>query len=208
MLFPHSGRHGFDNITPDATVPTPDKAVRPPTTLTMYLLLEEVSDIAMYTMCIVALSSQVVCAMLKRESQLRNAPETQQRLDDLNPRYQARYADTDDGDEKQPETMEEAKEMIAALRAQLQQVAAVVSQPHSSALREATESLHGASCDKEVFESIKARVVREFGLGPEYVDVLNSAVARFPDDADIVASANCECDAGPTTPRPRDSLSP
>eukprot|EP01049_Picozoa_sp_SAG25_P011164 SAG25_NODE_1323_length_3291_cov_3.272243_5_plen_419_part_00 len=34
MLFPHSGRHGFDNITPDATVPTPDKAVRPTTTLT------------------------------------------------------------------------------------------------------------------------------------------------------------------------------
>ena len=174
----------------------------------MYLLLEEVSDIAMYTMRIVALSLQVVCAMLKRESQLRNAPETQQRLDDLNPRYQARwYADTD-GDEKQPETMEEAKEMIAALRAQLQQVAAVVSKPHSSALPEATESLRGASCDKEVFESIKARVVREFGLGPEYVDVLNSAVARFPDDADIVASANCECDAGLTTPRPRDSLSP
>ena len=28
MLFPHSGRHGFDNITPDVTVPTPDKAVR------------------------------------------------------------------------------------------------------------------------------------------------------------------------------------
>merc|ERR1719359_619080 len=101
MLFPHSGRHGFDNITPDTTVPTPDKAV--------------------------------VCAMLKRESQLRNAPETQQRLDDLNPRYQARYADTD-GDEKQPETIEEAKKMIAALRAQLQQVAVVVSKPHSSAL--------------------------------------------------------------------------
>jgi hypothetical protein len=29
MLFPHSGRHGFDSITPDAAVPTPDKAVRP-----------------------------------------------------------------------------------------------------------------------------------------------------------------------------------
>ena len=45
-------------------------------------------------------------------------------------------------------------------------------------------------CDREVFESIKARVVREFNLGAEYVDVLNSAVARFPGDEDIVASAN------------------
>ena len=32
MLFPHSGRHGFDNITPDKTVPTPDKDVRSATT--------------------------------------------------------------------------------------------------------------------------------------------------------------------------------
>jgi len=32
--------------------------------------------------------------------------------------------------------------------------------------------------------------VREFGLSSEYVDVLNSAVARFPGDADIIASAN------------------
>jgi hypothetical protein len=31
MLFPHSGRHGFDNITPDTTVPTPNKEVRPST---------------------------------------------------------------------------------------------------------------------------------------------------------------------------------
>mgnify|MGYP006129059663 CR=1 FL=1 len=32
MLFPHSGRHGFDNIAADKTVPTPDKDVRSATT--------------------------------------------------------------------------------------------------------------------------------------------------------------------------------
>jgi hypothetical protein len=135
--------------------------------------------------------------MLRRESQLRNAAETQRRLDDLNRQHQQEqwpdfgfddceddHADAnadDHSDDKQPETMEEAKEMIATLRAQLQQV------------QEGTDSLRGASCDKEVFESIKARVVREFDLGPEFVDVLNSAVARFPGDPDIVASANCKC---------------
>lgn len=161
MLFPHSGRHGFDDITPDATVPTPDKAV--------------------------------VCAMLRRESQLRNAAETQRRLDELNPEHPIGHAEVDgggSGDEKQPETMAEALEMIAALRTRLQQVAAVVAKPCSAPRKETASFLREASCDKEVFESIKARVVREFGLGPECVDVLNSAVTRFPGDPDIVASAN------------------
>lgn len=161
MLFPHSGRHGFDDITPDATVPTPDKAV--------------------------------VCAMLRRESQLRNAAETQRRLDELNPEHPKGHAEVDgggSGDEKQPETMAEALEMIAALRTQLQHVAAVVAKPRSAPRKETASFLREASCDKEVFESIKARVVREFGLGPECVDVLNSAVTRFPGDPDIVASAN------------------
>ena len=128
--------------------------------------------------------------MLKRETQLRNAAETQKQLDDLNPEHQD--DEPADGDEKQPETMDEAKEMIAALRAQLEAVATVIAKPHSApqekqSLREAAAT---PTCDKEVFQSIKARVVREFGLGPEYVDVLNSAVSRFPGDADIVASAN------------------
>jgi hypothetical protein len=48
----------------------------------------------------------------------------------------------------------------------------------------------GCNSDREVFENIKAQVVREFDLGPEYVDVLNSAVARFGADPDVVDSAN------------------
>ena len=52
MLYPHSGRHGFESIQPDATVPTPPK--------------------------------EIVCAMLKRETEIRNAMATQQQLDDLN----------------------------------------------------------------------------------------------------------------------------
>jgi hypothetical protein len=153
-------------------------------------LLEEASDAY-----IAALSSQVVCAMLRRESQLRNAAETQRRLDELNPEHPKGHAGVDgggSGDEKQPETMVEALEMIAALRTQLQHVAAVVAKPRSAPRQETASFLREASCDKEVFESIKARVVREFGLGPECVDVLNSAVTRFPGDPDIVASANCE----------------
>ena len=130
--------------------------------------------------------------MLRRESQLRNAEETQRWLDDLKRKHkqQRRWPDSDfddnegdhadaQGDEKQYETMK-AKERIAALWAQRQQV------------NEGIGSLRGASCEKEIFEGIKARVVREFGLGSEYVDVLYSAVSRFPGDADIVASANCE----------------
>ena len=48
----------------------------------------------------------------------------------------------------------------------------------------------GCNSDREVFESIKAQVVHEFDLRPEYVDVLNSAVARFGGDPDIIQSAN------------------
>jgi hypothetical protein len=125
--------------------------------------------------------------MLRRESQLRNAPETQQRLDELNHEQHTGWHAHGHNDNKRPETMEEAMTMIAALRAQLQRVVTL-----HSALQEETESLRDASCDKKVFEGIKARVVREFGLSSEYVDVLYSAVARFPGDADIVASANCE----------------
>ena len=51
MLFPHSGRHGFDQIEPDATVLTPSK--------------------------------DVVVAMLKRETELRNDRETQELLDKI-----------------------------------------------------------------------------------------------------------------------------
>eukprot|EP01050_Picozoa_sp_SAG11_P004662 SAG11_NODE_303_length_11000_cov_7.979635_4_plen_325_part_00 len=51
MLFPHSGRHGFDLLPADPTVPTPPKAD--------------------------------VLAMLRREAELREAPETQKRLDAL-----------------------------------------------------------------------------------------------------------------------------
>lgn len=128
--------------------------------------------------------------MLTRETQIRNSDETQKQLDDLDPEQQRPAG----GDAKQPETLDEAREMIAALRAQLQAVAGAVMTPQTK-LQEDRESLHEAAVatpttDKQVYESIKARVVREFGLGPEYVDVLNSAVSRFPGDTDIVASAN------------------
>jgi hypothetical protein len=174
--------------------------------------------------------------MLKRETQIRNAMATQQQLDDLNR--------SDRGDdkppcplaassavgnefavatsakaEKQPETLDEAKALIAELRAQLmratladklaardqtgyqgdddQTISKQQSKKEASAAMVSQEQEHAweveerePQCDREVFESIKARVVREFNLGAEYVDVLNSAVARFPGDEDIVASAN------------------
>ena len=44
--------------------------------------------------------------------------------------------------------------------------------------------------DRAIFESIKSRVVREFHLGPEYLDVLQSAAARFDGDPDVIMSAN------------------
>ena len=87
MLFPHSGRHGFDQIEPDATVLTPSK--------------------------------DVVVAMLKRETELRNDRETQELLDKIqnDPDEQdgqeeevAEDNETVDGkeekEEKEPETLE------------------------------------------------------------------------------------------------------
>ena len=115
--------------------------------------------------------------------------------------------------------MQEARAIIASLRAQLS-AASLTEQEEQAQEQEEVASLSEAKCDREVFEGIKARVVKEFGLGPEYVgkrlalnalfppaetsfgssqdqkpaagtaDVLKSAVARFPGDPDIVASAN------------------
>jgi hypothetical protein len=107
MLYPHSGRLGFELLQPDPNVPTPPKAV--------------------------------VCSMLRRETELRNSSMTQHLLD---------------------------------------------------CLRSGLSGDCGCNSDREVFESIKAQVVHEFDLRPEYVDVLNSAVARFGGDSDIIQSAN------------------
>lgn len=174
--------------------------------------------------------------MLKRETQIRNAMATQQQLDDLSrsgrgddespcplaaaPADGNGFAITTSVEaEKPPETLDEAKALIAELRAQLMRATVadnlashdqtgyqgsddqtaskqqskteasttVVSQKQEHALEVEERK---PQCDREVFESIKARVVREFNLGAEYVDVLNSAVARFPGDKDIVESAN------------------
>ena len=122
--------------------------------------------------------------------------------------------------------MQEARAIIASLRAQLSAASLAEQQQEEqdkeqhAQEEEEVAALSEAKCDREVFEGIKARVVKEFGLGPEYVgkrlalnalfppagnivpklsrpkpaagtaDVLNSAVARFPGDPDIVASAN------------------
>jgi hypothetical protein len=43
--------------------------------------------------------------------------------------------------------------------------------------------------DAEVFRAIKERVVEEFELPKEYIDVLYSAEARFPGDQDVINSA-------------------
>ena len=173
--------------------------------------------------------------MLKRETQLRNAMATQQQLDDLNrsgrgdnePPCPLAAVSAGGNDfavatsaevEKQPETLDEAKALIAELRAQLMratvadnlaahdqtgyqgdddQTSKQQSKKEASTAMVSQKQEHAweveerePQCDREVFESIKARVVREFNLGAEYVDVLNSAVARFPGDEDIVASAN------------------
>ena len=40
-----------------------------------------------------------------------------------------------------------------------------------------------------MFRAIKERVIEEFGLPKEHIDVLYSAVARFPDDQDVINSA-------------------
>ena len=165
--------------------------------------------------------------MLKRETQIRNAMATQQQLDDLNcsgrgddePPCPLVAASADGKVEKHPETLDEAKTLIAELRAQLMRATAAdklaardqtgyqgdddQTTSNQQSKKEASTAMvsqeqedaweveeREPQCDREVFESIKARVVREFNLGAEYVDVLNSAVARFPGDEDIVASAN------------------
>ena len=90
MLYPHSGRHGFDDIQPDAAVPTPRK--------------------------------EMVVAMLKRETELRNAAETQAHLDKLRRQRGAQRSSGEEAPEEQggePATLEAAKELIAALRSQL-----------------------------------------------------------------------------------------
>ena len=80
MLFPHSGRHGFDQIEPDATVLTPSK--------------------------------DVVVAMLKRETELRNDRETQELLDKIqnDPDEQDGQQEKEGKEEKEEEEKEEEKE--------------------------------------------------------------------------------------------------
>lgn len=162
MLYEHSGRRGFDALEADAAVRTPSK--------------------------------ETTCAMLRREAELRNAPATQSLLDEL----EAQELELE-AEERMPETLDEANAMIASLQAELQaareQKRGEREQSHGSCDGDGdgpvlSEAVLQASCDREVFERIKAQVVEEFGLGPEYVDVLNSAVSRFPGDADIVESAN------------------
>lgn len=144
MLFPHSGRVGFEDQLPDQSVPTPAK--------------------------------DVVCAMLRRETELRNAPHTQRALDELD--------ETDD--EAEPETLEEAQSVIAKLRAQLK----AMQRDNNDNSKKEKDLFADLTTDSGVFMAIKAAVVKEFGLAPEAINVLNTAVARFPGDADIVAAAN------------------
>jgi len=123
-----------------------------------------------------------VCAMLERETQLRNAPVTQRLLDHLGD-------DTTEGEAHDVESLEEAQRVIEALRAELKSL-----KRKKEDEGEEGPQLHSivtnATCDKEVFEGIKAQVVAEFNLDPQYVDVLNTAASRFPGDKDIVESAN------------------
>lgn len=41
-----------------------------------------------------------------------------------------------------------------------------------------------------MFRAIKERVIDEFGLPKEYIDVLYSAESRFPGDQDVINSAS------------------
>ena len=113
-----------------------------------------------------------VCAMLERETQLRNAPVTQRLLDHLGD-------DTTEGEAHDVESLEEAQRVIEALRAELKSL-----KRKKEDEGEEGPQLHSivtnATCDKEVFEGIKAQVVAEFNLDPQYVDVLNTAASRFP----------------------------
>jgi len=91
MLYEHSGRHGFDDLKPDLSVPTPPKVQ--------------------------------VCAMLKRETQLRNAPATQRLLDLID--------HAQEGEEERLESLGSAQRVIDALRAELR-VARWFDSRHSS----------------------------------------------------------------------------
>jgi hypothetical protein len=91
MLYEHSGRHGFDDLKPDLSVPTPPKVQ--------------------------------VCAMLKRETQLRNAPATQRLLDLID--------HAQEGEEERLESLGAAQRVIDALRAELR-VARWLDSRHSS----------------------------------------------------------------------------
>ena len=164
MLYEHSGRIGFQNVCADPVIPTPSKGD--------------------------------TCAMLRRETELRNDPATQLLLDQIE--HDAGEYGSEKQEEDEVQTLEEAQLVIDALRAELESlrqeqvtpqrdVAAVESEGRSSVL---SDRVHNARCDKEVFEAIKAQVVEEFGLPPSHVDVLNTAVSRFPGDQDIVEAAN------------------
>ena len=75
--------------------------------------------------------------------------------------------------------MQEARAIIASLRAQLS-AASLKEQEEQAQEEEEVASLSEAKCDREVFEGIKARVVKEFGLGPEYVGKRLALNALFP----------------------------
>ena len=75
--------------------------------------------------------------------------------------------------------MQEARAIIASLRAQLS-AASLAEQQQQAQEEEEVAALSEAKCDREVFEGIKARVVKEFGLGPEYVGKRLALNALFP----------------------------
>ena len=82
--------------------------------------------------------------------------------------------------------VQEARAIIASLRAQLS-AASLAEQQHEQQDKEQqaqeeeeVAALSEAKCDREVFEGIKARVVKEFGLGPEYVGKRLALNALFP----------------------------
>jgi len=134
--------------------------------------------------------------MLRRETELRNDPATQLLLDQIE--HHAGEYGSEKQEEEEVQTLEEAQLVIDGLRAELESlrqeqvtpqgdVAAIELEGGSSVL---SDRVLSARCDKEVFEAIKAQVVEEFGLPPSHVDVLNTAVSRFPGDQDIVEAAN------------------
>ena len=74
--------------------------------------------------------------------------------------------------------VQEARAIIASLRAQLS--AASLTEQEEAQEEEEVAALSEAKCDREVFEGIKARVVKEFDLGPEYVGKRLARNALFP----------------------------